>query len=182
LLAGDLEGAATLLRKAPGLGWSGADHPGHVLFALFAILLADEADRSVHATLLANLESTCRDPLDMLSRDEHEQKPALPTPSLRQLIHDVRPLLTIKAADRDAMLSAMRVAAEKRIEGILRESRRRYYGHAATLAACCLAVAPRDRQTVIADWIAQLRATHSRRHAFKAELESALDSAGVSGR
>lgn len=42
------------------------------------------------------------------------------------------------------MLDAMRVAAEKRIEEILTHSRRRHYGHAATLAASCLACAPRD--------------------------------------
>jgi hypothetical protein len=68
-----------------------------------------------------------------------------------------------------------RMAAEKRIEGILKESRRRYYGHAATLAACCLAVAPKDRQNGIADWIAQLQATYSRRHAFKDALEAAMN-------
>ncbi len=41
--------------------------------------------------------------------------------------------MTLADMDRDAMIDAMRVAAEKRVEGILRNSRRRHYGHAAML-------------------------------------------------
>jgi hypothetical protein len=130
--------------------------------------------------LVANLESTYQDPLEMLGRDGADKRSILATPSIRDLIADVRPALTIHSADRNAMLTAMRVAAEKRVAGILGQSRRRHYGHAATLAACCLSVARRDEQGATSDWIAQLRAEHSRRHAFKAELESALTSVGVS--
>lgn len=92
---------------------------------------------------------------------------------------DARPALTIDTADRDAMLGAMRIAAEKRIEGILGQSRRRHYGHAATLAASCLACAPRDGEVVIAEWIVGLRQTYSRRHAFRDELTRAMESLGV---
>lgn len=39
LLAGDIRAAADLLSQAPGLGWSSEEHPGHVLFPSFALLL-----------------------------------------------------------------------------------------------------------------------------------------------
>jgi hypothetical protein len=44
---------------------------------------------------------------------------------------------TIVVADQDlrSMVDLMRVAAERRIEGVLGNSRRRHYGHAAMLVA-----------------------------------------------
>jgi hypothetical protein len=179
VLAGDVGGAAKLLADAPGLGWSSADHPGHLLFPTFAILLAEGVSQKIGPTLLTNLESTASDPLEMLSRNGIEPKPALAIPSVGALIEDFHSALAIDASDRDAMLDAMRVAAEKRVEGILGQSRRRHYGHAAMLVACCLALAPEDKQKATSDWIARLRAAHSRRHAFKGELEAALNGFGV---
>ena len=61
LLAGNISAAADLLSQAPGLGWSSDDHPGHVLFPSFAVLLAHRTSRRVSDTLLADLDSTCRD-------------------------------------------------------------------------------------------------------------------------
>lgn len=179
VIAGDLRGAGKLLAEAPGLGWSRADHPGHILFAAFAILFADGGSQKIGPTLLANLESACRDPLETLDRDGTEMKPALATPSVGALIEDAHSALAIVASDRDAMLDAMRVAAEKRIEGILGESRRQHYGHAATLAASYLAAAPQDRQKAASDWIAHLLVAHSRRHAFRQELQAALKRVGL---
>jgi hypothetical protein len=180
ILAGDLCGAAKLLAVAPGLGWSSADHPGRLLFPAFAILLAEGGSQKIDPTLLANLESTCSDPLEILGRNGIETKPALAIPSVGALIEDFHSAPAIDASDRDAMLDAMRVAAEKRVEGILEQSRRRHYGHAAMLVACCLVIAPKDKQKTTSDWIARLRAAHSRRHAFKGELEAALNSLGLS--
>ena len=77
------------------------------------------------------------------------------------------------------MLDAMRVAAEKRTDGVLGESRRGHYGHAATLVASCLAVAPKHLHKAASDWIVQLLVAHSRRHAFKQELQVALKSVGL---
>jgi hypothetical protein len=179
IVTGDLGGAAKLLADAPGLGWSSADHPGHVLFPAFAILLADGGSQKIGPTLLANLESACRDPLEMLRHSGIEARPALASPSVSKLIEESHSTLTINPSDRDVMLDAMRVTAERRIEGILGESRRRHYGHAATLVASCLAVAPRHRQKDASDWIAQLLVAHSRRHAFKQELQAALKSVGL---
>jgi hypothetical protein len=178
VLVGDLRAAADLLSRAPGLGWSSEDHPGHVLFSLLATLLANGMPRKVSDTLLANLESASRDPLDTFSPDD-EGKPRLVTPSIVGLIQDIRPSVTLDEADRDAMLRAMRLAAEKRIDGILGNSRRGHYGHAATLAASCRALAPRGRETELSAWIEGLRQTHSRRHAFRQELTRAMASLGL---
>lgn len=122
VLVGDI--GADLLSKAAGLGWSGEDHPGHVLFPSFAVLLANGTPRKVSDTLLADLESTCRDPLEAFSPDEVGGKPKLATPSIVALIQDVRSSIRLNEADRDAMRTAMRIAAERRVEGILGNSRR----------------------------------------------------------
>jgi hypothetical protein len=64
-----------------------------------------------------------------------------------------------------------------RRDGILGNKRRRYYGHAATLVACCLELAPAaGRQKGVADWVHGLRARYARFSAFQEELENALAS------
>lgn len=174
-LAGDLRGAAAILARAPGLGWSSANHPGHVLFALFAIVLADGAKQKVHATLLANLESTCRDPLDMFSRDEIEAKSAA-MPSVSKLIEDVRPLLTIDTADRHALVDAMRGGGEtdpgepQGVETPVLWAR----GHARRLLPGRRPKGPAER---IADWIAQLQATYPRRSRVQGRAPSSYEPA-----
>ena len=72
----------------------------------------------------------------------------------------------------------MRAAAEKRTDAILTHSRRRHYGHAATLVASCVALA-QSRQDEFDRWIDGVRQTYSRRHAFRDELTTALGSFGV---
>jgi hypothetical protein len=181
VLVGDIAGAAHLLSRAPGLGWSDADHPGHVTFALFAILLADGRDDAVSPVLVSNVESTVSDPLEMISAEDAAGRPRLETPSIVAVIQAVRPIIKLQAADRDALLDAMRVAAEKRVEAILDHSRRRHYGHAATLAAACIALAPKGRRPEFITWITVLQQTYSRRSAFRQELRRALESLGVRG-
>lgn len=77
------------------------------------------------------------------------------------------------------MVDAMRIAAEKRVEGILGHSRRRHYGHAAMLAGLCVALAPADRGKDASAWIAGLRQKYNRRHAFREELTRAMSSLGL---
>lgn len=77
LLAGDIRAAADLLSQAPGLGRSSDEHPGHVLFPSFALLLAHRTS-SVPDALLADLDSTCRDPVEALSPDDVERRRATP--------------------------------------------------------------------------------------------------------
>ena len=95
------------------------------------------------------------------------------------LIQDVRSSIALTAADRDAAIDAMRVTAEKRVEGILGNSRRRHYGHAALLVALCVASAPAGRTREIATWAADVRQHYRRRHAFREELARAFEMLGL---
>ena len=179
LLACDVSAAADLLSQAPGLGWSNDEHPGHVLFPSFALLLAHRTSRSVPDALLADLESTCRDPLEVLSHDDVERRPKLGTPSIATLIQGVSSTITVVEENLRSMVDSMCVAAERRVEGILGNSRRRQYGHAAMLVASCVALAPAGGGKDLSAWMMGLRRTYSRRHAFREELRRAMESQGV---
>jgi hypothetical protein len=84
-------------------------------------------------------------------------------------------------ADEDlrSMVNATRVAAERRVEGVLGNSRRRHYGHAAMLVASCVMLAPAAGGKGVSAWMMGLRQTYSRRHAFREELRRAMESFGV---
>jgi hypothetical protein len=179
VLIGDFQGAAIVLSKSAGLGWSDQDHPGHVLFALFAILLSDNRSGPVAMAFVDRLEPARRDPLDMEFSNDVHVRPKLEAPSIVTLIELLQPNSGWQATDRDAVLDAMRVAAEKRVEAILGHSRRRHYGHAAMLTATCVALAPKAREDEFRSWIFGLRQTYSRRHAFRDELAKALANLGV---
>jgi hypothetical protein len=176
VLLGDVTGAAALLSNAPGLGWPNPDHPGHIMFPLLAMLLANGP---IGDTLVAELEATGRDPLESFAMTEEEHKPKLATPSMVALIQGARPGVPLTDADRDAAIDAIRIAAEKRTEGILGNSRRQHYGHAALLVASCVAFAPKSRSAELLRWATDLRQQYWRRHAFREELARACDSLGV---
>jgi hypothetical protein len=95
------------------------------------------------------------------------------------LIQILRPSITLTDKDRDAATDAMRVAAEKRVDGILGNSRRRHYGHAALLMASWVASAPAGRDRDLAKWAADLRQHYWRRHAFREELTRAFARLGL---
>ncbi len=179
MLVGDLPAAADVLSKAPGLGWSSEDHPGHLVFPLLAVLLADGTERRVGDALLAELESTCRDELAAFSAEDANGRPTLATPSMVAFIQDARPMITMADADRDVAITAMRIAADKRVEGVLGHSRRRHYGHAALLVASCLAFVPKSREAELSKWVADLRQQYSRRSAFRQELAQACARLGL---
>jgi hypothetical protein len=176
VLVGDVTGAAAVLSKCPGLGWSNADHPGHTMFPLLAMLLSNGR---IGDTLVTELDATGRDPLESFAMTEDEHKPKLATPSMVTLIQGARRGVVLTDADRDAAIDAMRVAAERRTEGILDNSRRQHYGHAALLVASCVAFAPKSRASELLEWATDLRQRYSRRHAFREELTRACESLGV---
>jgi tetratricopeptide (TPR) repeat protein len=179
VLTGDVQAAAKLLVRAPGLGWSSEDHPGHVLFPAFAGLLAEGVRAKLAAELFASLREAPHDLLDMgwNDGDRAKARPKLSTPSIAELIAEARPAVSVDPKGRAAILEAMRAAATKRVDGILGNKRRRYYGHAATLVACCLELAPAaGRQKVAEDWVRDLRKRYSRFYAFRKELDNALAS------
>jgi hypothetical protein len=175
VLVGDVSGAAALLEKSPGLGWSNPDHPGHLLFPLLAALLSN---RPIGDALMTELEATGRDPLESFALTD-EDRPTLTTPSIAMLIQSTRSSIALTDPDRDTAIDAMRVAADKRVEGILGNSRRRHYGHAALLVASCVAYAPKRRAAEFLGWAEELRQQYWRRHAFRDELARASEGLGV---
>jgi hypothetical protein len=180
LLACDISAAADLLSQAPGLGWSSDEHPGHVLFPSFAILLARRNSARVSEALLADLDSTGRDPLELLPPDDVERRATLTTPSIAALIKHASSTIIVADEDLRSMVDAMRVAAERRVEGVLGNSRRRHYAHAAMLVASCVALAPAAGGEDLSAWMMGLRQTYSRRHAFREELRRAMEGLGIS--
>ena len=92
--------------------------------------------------------------------------------------HEVVKKWTAAIARSDGF-DAMRIAAEKRTEGILGNSRRQHYGHAALLVASCVAFAPKSRSAELLRWATDLRQQYRRRHAFREELARACESLGV---
>ena len=142
VLVGDITGAAAVLATSPGLGWSNPDHPGHTLFPLLALLLSNG---TLGGAFVTELEATGRDHLESLAVPDEEHGQRLETPSTMVLIQSVRPSIALTDPHRDAVIDAMRIAAEKRTEGILGNSRRQHYGHAALLVASCVACAPKSR-------------------------------------
>lgn len=176
VLVGEVAGAAAVLANSRGLGWSNPDHPGHTLLPLLALLLSNGR---IGDSLVTELEATGREPLESLTVPEEERNPKLATPSMVALIQRARPGITLTDPDREAAIDAMRHAAEKRTEGILDNSRRRHYGHAALLLASCVAVAPKSRASELLRWATDLRQRYSRRHGFREELARACESRGV---
>jgi len=177
MLAGDLESAAKLLSMAPGLGWSSPEHPGHLVFAMFDELLGegDREARSGHRPLRAR--SPDLDELDSMNSDPDE--PRLRAPEVAEILVAAGVEGPVRGEARSAMLAAMRKAAEKRVEGVTKKKRRRYYDHAAQLVATCAALDPTPAG---GRWVAGLRSRYSRYPALQGEFNEHLGSAHGRGR
>lgn len=160
---GELEPAAALLADAPGLGWSAAEHPGHLVFPLLVAFLG-----GVEATI-----ELPRDPLDIgsLAGSLAGDRPALRTPPIEALLRVAGVTLPKGAEDlRARLIGAMRVAAEKRVEGVVADGRRRHYGHAASLAVRC---ADADGSPAARAWLRGIMAAYRRYPALQREFEAA---------
>jgi hypothetical protein len=119
-------------------------------------------------------------PLEALSPDDLERRSKLGTPSIATLIQHASSTIIVADEDLRSMVDAIRVAAERRVEGVLGNSRRRHYGHAAMLVASCCVLAPAAGGKGFTAWMMGLRQTHSRRHAFREELRRGMESRGMS--
>lgn len=169
LLSHDFVAAAKLLGSAQALGWSQEEHPGHLLFPLFAPLLGAEIPRAQRdlATVfhryadLGELDVTMLDP----------KAPRLATPEVDALLALAGVARVRDAAARTAVLSAMKRAAERRVAGVTEQKRRKHYGHAAELVATCVAC---DNTGETARWAAALQAEYSRFPALRGEISRAL--------
>ena len=159
LLRGELGAAAALLAEAPGLGWSGAEHPGPLVFPLFA-------------ALLSGAKPTLELPRDLsdLSHLRADGRPTLRTPSLdalTQLAGLRRPADPAQAAP---LIEAMRTAATQRIVGVTANARRNDYAHAAALAVECARV---EGSPAGAAWLRGLRVAHRRYPSLMRAFEAA---------
>lgn len=155
--------AAKLLTSAPGLGWSCSEHPGHLLFPMFCRFLGNTVqDLGLDTGYRGHRDL---DEFEMLGRDSAE-------PRLRsQSVDDVVALAGIDKVEdssaRSAILKAMQKAAETRLNGVTENKRRRYYGHAASLTAACMAV---DGTNNSSKWFAAIRDEYRRYSALQREL------------
>ena len=159
VLRGEITAAAKLLADAPGLGWSSGEHPGHLLFPVFTSLLSQR-----------ELQKDLPRDYDDLGLSSGDNTPKLTTPTLRHLMSLAVPPRP-DANARASVLKAMRAAAEKRVSGVTENKRRRHYGHAASLVACC---AELDRSANTTTWVMSIRSEYRRYPALQGELDSHL--------
>ena len=154
VLSGNFAKAAALLAAAPGLGWSGVDHPGHVLFPLFAKLLGGKPPA---------------DPPNRRSyRVDRQTKHSLPTPQENDLYELAGVVAPATRTTRTTMAKAMRTAAQKRAALITAKQHRHFYPHVASLVASCAVLNDTTDNT---DWVAAVRANYSRFSALQREFD-----------
>jgi len=171
VLQGDFETAAKLLAAAPGLGWSDGEHPGDLLFPLFASLLGGKRRAASPSSELLSHRGMGIAELELMTAGGNE--PRLFTPQVEQILRTAGVDAIPKAGARSAVLAAMRKAAESRLAGVTDQKRRRHYGHAAELVAVCVGCDPSPET---ARWVASIRTEHRRFPALRAELDRALGS------
>ena len=186
ILMGEVEPAAQLLAKAPGLGWSSGEHAGHVLFPAFAWLLGGAPAGSVREGLALALHRPLRGEFeyeaDLVSEAKAGEASALSSPTVVEALQRSDVMARLSRDDRTAMLKAMKAAAVHRTDGVLGEKRRRHYGHAATLIACCVELEDGSgKANATSTWAEGLRARTSRFPAFQEELRAALAQARRGG-
>lgn len=166
VILGDWKQAAGLLGAAPGLGWSNDEHPGHLLFPLFAGLLGGEGTGTRLGPDLLSENGLDLDDWEACTGQHVE--PRLAAPEVWQIL-DQAGVSSIPDDSRKVVLRNMRKAAEHRVAGVTGQKRRNHYGHAAELVAACVAA---DPSPDAAAWLAGIRDGHRRFYAFRAELDA----------
>jgi hypothetical protein len=169
LALGDFDSAAKCLAAAPGLGWSHAEHPGHVVFDLLHGLLSGRvADVAAAEDALA-LRRLDLDEIEEMTADPDE--PRVRAPELGEILARAGVEGPLQGESRAAVLAALRAAAEKRVAGVIGKRRRRHYGQAARLVATCAAL---ERSPATSAWTERLRVKYSRYPALQRELDECL--------
>jgi len=124
---------------------------------------------SLREAIAGSLHRAAGTVLEVATADGLEE-PRLDTPAVVTVLRaagvpgNVRP--TIRSTVHDALCAA----ASARVHGVLRERRRRRYGHAALLVACCVEL---DTDRAVR-WAADLRERTRRFPAFRAALDESL--------
>ncbi len=159
-LRGEWEEVAELLAMADGLGWSGEDHPGYLVFPIFVGLLRS-------ASIEVSLPLSIHDMGNLWGGE----LPQLSTPTIDDLIglagvnKEQPPKLRLR------LVGAMRVAAEKRLQGVTKKKRRRVYAHAASIAVLC---AETDSSVEGWGWLDELMDSYRRYPALMRAFDAAL--------
>ncbi len=132
-LLGMYDWPADALVRAPGLGWSLPDHPGHLVFWTFYLLLGGKRFLREGREFLAKLRL---DPGSWIWGMKEEDSFRL-TPGVEEILEKAGAGARLEAEDRETMAGAMRRAAEKRIAGLTGKGRYKHYPHGGLLAAAC---------------------------------------------
>ncbi|MCU0610665.1 MAG: hypothetical protein MUE60_02620 [Candidatus Eisenbacteria bacterium] len=165
VLLGEFVQAAKLLSSSPGMGWSNDGHPGHLLVPLFCRFLGVAAAESRSEGIPRFGPGNGID--EPAVRDVEPQGPVRADPTVEEIIALAGIGGDVCPADRTALRKALRTAAEKRIAGVTKHKRRSHYGHAAMLAAACVAAEPAPETEA---WLDDIRTTYRRFSALQAEL------------
>ncbi len=164
VLCGDFEQAAKLLGAAAGLGWSNAEHPGHLLFPLFEVFLGRKGKAASPDAKVFGMRGVAVDELGLMTAEPDEPR----APEITRILQQAG----IEGASDDrvrrAVLAAMRKAAERRLAGVTERKRRGHYAHAAELVATCVAC---DASPDAARWAASISTDYKRFPALRAELD-----------
>ena len=104
---------------------------------------------------------------------EEVAAPRLMIPTATDVLSMTRVAPVKDESVRAAMLESMRSAAEKRLDGVTKNKRRRWYEHAALLATACAAV---DTSEVSNVWLADIRKKYSRYPALQREFDELASS------
>jgi hypothetical protein len=113
VVVGDVAGAGAGWRSRPAWGWSNPDHPGHALLPLLATLLSNG---TIGDALVAELRGDGARSVGVLCDDRGGQADADHAINGRAK-QRARPSIALTDSDCDAVIDAMRMAAEKRVEG-----------------------------------------------------------------
>jgi tetratricopeptide (TPR) repeat protein len=186
ILRGDIDAAAALLAKAPGLGWSRGEHPGYLLFAAFTWLLGGAPEGSLRAEAITAIARPAADLFDAAEPTANETvamnaRPRaldLTRPSFLYALLRAEVAQSLTPDGRRAAQAALRAAAIARVEGVVEKTRRNHYGHAARLVACCVELESKGQKTITpAPWVEGLRQRTRRYPSFQAALQDALERA-----
>jgi hypothetical protein len=125
------------------------------------------------STALSAASSISKEPSVAMRR--RHLYPSCPNPMIIDALQRAEVMVRLSRDDRRLMLDAMKAAAVLRTDGVLDAKRRRHYGHAALLVACCVELEDaRGKASSSAAWAVDLRARTARFPAFQRELHAML--------
>lgn len=164
-LHGEFVEAAKLTSAAPSLGWSAAEHPGHLMVPLIVGVF-----RNGQAVMTKLKKHQTVITFDTLSDWENKFNGV---PQLHQAtVEDIVALSGIRESknpvDEKALLKELKKIASKRAKGVLGKQRRNHYHHVAWLMTVCLRL---DNSATTVRWYEKLKAEYKRYPAFQRELE-----------